>query len=243
MTQGLRYARQVALSDLGENGQAKLAAAHVLIIGLGGLGTPAAAYLAAAGIGQLSLNDFDSVDATNLARQFLYRESDQGQSKAEVLAERLNLQNPACISRAITNRLSAVQLNEAVANCDLVLDCSDNFQTRQLINKACIQNSRLLISGAAIRLTGQLFEAGPDFRQAPCYECVYPAGEEGFDDCQGNGILGPVTGTIGSMMATRALLRLTGNVPVGGLLLYDASQSEWQQLKIRKNPDCVACSG
>lgn len=241
MPDRLRYSRQIVLPEIGEAGQRELAGASVLVVGLGGLGTPAAAYLAAAGIGHLTLNDFDSVDETNLARQFFFRSSDVGENKADVLARRLGEQNPGVHILPLDKRLNDQELAAEARAADVILDCTDNFQARQAINRAAVGARTVLISGAAIKLEGQLMEFGPDFSTSACYECVYPSADEPFENCRGSGILGPVTGTIGSMMAGRALLRLSGGNAVSHMSLYDAAGQVWQSLKITKRPDCKVC--
>lgn len=240
--ENLRYARQIALGAIGAAGQEKLSAGHVLLVGVGGLGCPVATYLAAAGVGHLTINDYDSIDETNLARQFLFAAQDSGRNKATVATERLSAANPGIRIEAVTERLAGPAMQEHVAMADVVVDATDNFQTRQLINEASVAASRILIVGAAIGMSGQLLDLGPDYTTSPCYQCVYPAEDDVFDDCRGNGILGPVAGTIGSSMATRALLRLLGGKRAPDLSIHDGATQEWRSIKLKKRSDCPVCT-
>ncbi len=235
------YARHLPLTEIGQRGQKCLAAAKVLIIGIGGLGNPAAMSLAAAGIGQLTLNDYDDVDASNLARQWLFRESDVGANKADVALRRLTEQFSHCDVRAIQDRLSGKHLLEAVGDAEVVLDCTDNFASRRAIGEACRQAARILVSGAAIRCEGQLMEFGPNYDDQPCYSCLYPDVEEHIEDCQRDGILSPLTSWIGAAMATRAVLRICGQPAARHLTLVDAKSMEIRQLKIARRSACPHC--
>src|SRR5690348_3653972 len=201
----LRYSRHLALPEFGAPAQGKLAAATVLVVGLGGLGSPAALYLAAAGVGRLLLNDFDKVDLSNLQRQILYRDGDVGASKAQAAAKALAGINPGPALETLDSRLDEPNLAQVVRRCDLVLDGSDNFGTRFAVNKACVATGTPLVSGAAIRYQGQL--AVFDNREAgsPCYACLYQELGEELEDCQRNGVLAPLTGVMGSLMAVEAL--------------------------------------
>ena len=211
-----RDARHRALAQVGEQGQQRIAASTALVIGVGGLGCAAATYLASAGVGRLLLCDFDTVDATNLGRQTLFRPSDVGQPKAEIAAVRLSQQNPDIDITAINERLDDESLAAVVARAGVVLDGSDNFATRFQVNDACIEASRCLVSGAAIRFEGQHAVFGPDYDTTPCYRCLYSEADESFLDCVGNGVLAPIPGVIGTMMATSALIHLAGiKVPRG----------------------------
>ena len=237
-----RYARQVALPDVGEAGQARIGAGSVLIVGLGGLGCPAAQFLATSGVGKLVLNDFDRVDETNLPRQILYTADDAGKLKVEAAATRLRALNPLVTITALPERLDADALGAAVAAVDVVLDGSDNFSTRFAVNRACVAGAKPLVSGAAVRLEGQL-AVFPNRPGQPCYSCLYDDEDEWLGDCQGNGVLAPVPGVIGTMMATEALKLLLGwdSALHNRLLLWDAKRGEWQSVALRRDPDCEIC--
>jgi molybdopterin/thiamine biosynthesis adenylyltransferase len=240
-----RYARHVALAQIGEAGQARIAAGRVLIIGLGGLGCPAALYLASSGVGELRLNDFDRVDETNLQRQVLYREADIGERKAVAAARALAAVNPDCRLQVLDARLDEAALRDAVAAADLVLDGSDNFATRFAVNAACIATATPLVCGAAIRFEGQLCVIRPDVDGAPCYRCLYGEGsDDELEDCRGNGVLAPLVGTIGSLMAVEALKVLLGRgeESVGRLLVFDALTLDWRSLKFGRDPACPVCA-
>jgi adenylyltransferase/sulfurtransferase len=238
-----RDARHRALAQVGTRGQERIARSTALVMGVGGLGCAAATYLASAGVGQLLLCDFDTVDATNLGRQVLFRPGDIDSPKAIVAAERLRAQNPDVRITAIAERLSDAALAEAVSQADVVLDGTDNFATRFQVNGACVDAQRCLVSGSAIRLEGQFAVFGPDYAETPCYRCLYSEADESFLDCAGNGVLAPVPGVIGTMMATHALMYLAGNEsPKGVLTLFDAASGAFQTVTISKRDDCVACS-
>lgn len=238
-----RDARHLALPQVGADGQQKIAGGTALLIGAGGIGCATATYLASSGIGHLLISDFDTVDETNLGRQVLYRPGDVGELKAEVAAARLRTINPDVRVTPITERLSGAALTEAVAGADVVLDGCDNFSTRFEVNDACVAANRRLITGSAIRLEGQLAVFGPDYQDSPCYRCLYAEADESLGNCAGNGVLSPVPGVIGTMMAVEALKFLAG---VGGLLpvlrLYDAVAVELKSLGLNKRSDCTACS-
>jgi molybdopterin/thiamine biosynthesis adenylyltransferase len=239
----IRYSRQQNLPAVGAAGQQRLADAHLLIMGAGGLGTPASLYLASSGIGHISICDFDSVDATNLPRQILYRDADVDKPKAIVAAERLREINPDLKCAALAERLNDEQLASAIEQADVVLDCTDNFASRWTINAACARHSTALVSGAAIRLEGQLSVFRHDLKRGPCFRCLYEDADENLNDCAGQGILAPVAGTIGCMMATEAL-KLILNVDsdlAGQLWTYDAASGQSRLIKIPPRPDCPVC--
>ena len=238
-----RSARHIALPRIGEEGQTKIESATVLIIGLGGIGCASASYLASSGVGQLLLCDFDTVDATNLGRQTLYGPDDIGQLKAHRAASRLAAMNPDVRLTEIPDRLSNHALQEAVSQADVVLDGCDNFATRFQVNDACVTNSRRLVSGSAIRFEGQIAVFGPDFTKSPCYRCLYNESDESLENCAGNGVLAPVPGVVGTMMAVETLKTIAG-VPVetGKLSLYDAAASEWRKVAIKKRKNCPGCA-
>lgn len=237
-----RYARHIALAELGDEAQEKLASACMLIVGIGGLGCPAAQYLASSGVGTLLLNDFDRVDLSNLPRQILFGDDAIGQLKAEAAAATLRRLNPEVSVEALTARLDDSALEATVARADIVLDCTDNFGTRLAINRAAVAIGRPLVSGAALRLEGQLsvFANGPN---DPCYRCVYSEEDELLGDCAGNGVLAPVPGVIGCLMAVEAIkLAALGRTDMNGrLLLWDAVSAQWQSLALRRDPDCPVC--
>ncbi len=237
-----RNARHLALPQIGAEGQRRIECATVLLIGIGGIGCATASFLAASGIGQLVLSDFDTVDETNLGRQTLYGPGDVGEYKAMLAARRLAVINPDIEITPVTERLADASLAEAVAAADIVLDATDNFSSRFQINDACVAANRCLVSGAAIRLEGQIAEFGPDYSRSPCYRCVYTEADESLEDCAGNGVLGPVPGVIGSLMAVEALKFIAGIDWRRGILrLYDATSGEFRQVTINKRAACEAC--
>lgn len=239
----LRYSRQIMLPDVDIDGQEKLLAARVLIIGLGGLGSPVAMYLAATGVGHLILADFDRVDLSNLQRQIAHTTDRIGYSKVESAAQTLRALNPDVQITAITQMLDAEALREQVAQVDLVVDCCDNFQTRFAVNAACVAARVPLVSGAAIRLEGQV--AVFDNRQSdcPCYRCLYDEDSEENTTCAANGVLAPLVGIIGSMQALEAIKLIVGfgSSLAGKLLVFDARHSQWRELKLPKDPHCPQC--
>lgn len=238
-----RYARHLALAGFGEPEQARLRSASALVIGAGGLGCPALLYLAAAGIGRIVVSDFDTVDETNLQRQVLFTEEDLGRPKAAAAAARLAALNPDTEVEPIDARLIGDALAGAVAAADVVLDCCDNFGTRFAVNAACVAAGRPLVSGAAIRYEGQLAVFRADRPGSPCYRCLWEEEAEGLENCRGNGIFGPVTGVIGSMMAVEALKIASGCAPSadGRLMLYEAREATWRSLRLERDPACPVC--
>ena len=240
----LRYSRHLALPEFGADAQERLASSSVLLVGLGGLGSPAALYLAGAGVGRLLLNDFDQVDTSNLQRQILYRGGDVGRPKTQVALEALAALNPDCELERLEGRLDSAALAGAIGKVDLVLDGSDNFGTRFAVNAACVAAKRPLISGAAIRYAGQLGVFDTRDAGSACYACLYPEGGEELEDCRQNGVLAPLTGVIGSLMAVEALKLLTGvGAPlVGRLLRYDALSGEMRYTNLKRDPGCPVCS-
>lgn len=239
-----RSSRHIALPQIGADGQAQIEGGTALIIGLGGIGCAAASYLASAGVGHLLLCDFDTVDETNLGRQTLYGPGDLGQLKAQRAASRLASMNPDVRLTEIPTRLSDDALMEAASQADVVLDGCDNFATRFQVNAAAVRNSTWLVSGAAIRFEGQIAVFGADYRTSPCYRCLYREADESLENCSGNGVLSPVPGVIGCMMAAEALKLLAGiEVTPGILSVYDALNTEWQRLTVRKRLDCPVCAG
>ena len=238
-----RDARHLALPQVGADGQRRISESSVLLIGVGGIGCPAAAYLASSGVGRIVACDFDTVDETNLGRQVLYGPGHIGELKADVAAARLRKINPEIDVTAITERLSGAALATAVADVDVILDGSDNFATRFEVNDACVEAGRRLISGSAIRLEGQLAVFGPDYAASPCYRCLYEEADESLGSCAGNGVLAPIPGVIGTMMAVEALKFLAGvDSPVPLLRLYDGTASEFRHLGVSKRPECPVCA-
>jgi adenylyltransferase/sulfurtransferase len=202
----------------------------------------AASYLASSGVGRVLLSDFDTVDITNLGRQILYGPNDIGRPKAEQAKEQLARINPDIEVTAITERLDGAALASVVTQADVVLDGSDNFTTRFQVSDACVAASRCLISGAAIRLEGQLAVFGPDYDTSPCYRCLYKEADESLDNCAGNGVLAAIPGTIGTLMAVEALKELAGIAsPRGVLQLYDGARGDFRSVSIVKNGDCATC--
>jgi len=238
-----RTARHIALPQVGREGQARIDGSSALLIGLGGLGSAAASYLACAGVGHLILNDFDTVDETNLGRQILYGPADVGKAKADLAALRLAGLNPDIRLTVHAERLSAGQLRVAVDSADVVLDGCDNFATRFLVNEAVVNSGKTLVSGAAIRFEGQIGVFGPDYSTSPCYRCLYREADESLDSCAGNGVLAAVPGVIGAMMAVEALKVMAGIESRRGMLgVYDALAAEWRRVRVPKRPDCPVCA-
>jgi molybdopterin/thiamine biosynthesis adenylyltransferase len=241
----LRYARHILLDEVGIEGQEKFLAAHVLIVGVGGLGSPAALYLATAGIGKMTLVDDDVVELSNLQRQILHPMNSIGRPKAESARAMLAAFNPDVQVQARVERLQEHGWDEAVAQADLVLDCTDNFATRYAINRACLQHRKPLVSGAAIRFDGQI--AVFDLRDidAPCYHCLFPQ-VDGIhaENCATTGVFAPLVGIIGSMQAAEALKLLAGlgQSLSGRLLCLDARTMQWREAKVQRDQQCAMCS-
>ncbi|MET1078348.1 MAG: molybdopterin-synthase adenylyltransferase MoeB [Pseudomonas sp.] len=239
----LRYSRQILLPQMDIQGQLRLKCSRVLIVGLGGLGSPVALYLAAAGVGELHLADFDQVDLSNLQRQVLHDSASIGRSKVDSAVARLTAINPGIQLVTHARGLDADSLAAAVEAVDLVLDCSDNFGTRQAVNAACVAATRPLVSGAAIRLEGQLSVFDPRRADSPCYHCLYGAGSEAELTCSEAGVAGPLVGVVGSLQALEALKLLAefGEPMVGRLLLIDALGSRFRELRVKRDPACPVC--
>lgn len=240
----LRYSRHILLSEWGVEAQQRIHNAHALIIGAGGLGCPAAQYLAAAGVGQLTLVDHDTVDLTNLQRQILHTTARVGQPKVDSALTHLHALNPTIAIHPITQRATAENLAEWIARADVVLDCSDNFATRHAINRACVVARKPLVSGAAIRWDGQL--AVFDLRDTthPCYHCLFPEGGDVEElRCATTGVFAPLTGVIGTLQAAEAL-KLLADLPAQiapVLQLYDARNNQWRNIRFNKDPACTVC--
>nr|WP_305777927.1 molybdopterin-synthase adenylyltransferase MoeB [Pseudomonas sp. Hg5Tf] len=241
----LRYSRQILLAQVDIDGQLRLKNSRVLIVGLGGLGSPVALYLAAAGVGELHLADFDTVDLTNLQRQVLHDTPSVGQSKVDSALTRLQAINPEVRLVAHRSALDEDSLASAIQAVDLVLDCTDNFATREAVNAACVASRKPLVSGAAIRLEGQLSVFDPRRPESPCYHCLYGHGSEAELTCSEAGVLGPLVGLVGSLQALEALKLLAdfGQPLVGRLLLIDALGSRFRELRVKRDPGCSVCGG
>ena len=240
----LRYSRHILLDALGIEGQERILAAHALIIGAGGLGSPAALYLASAGVGKITLVDDDTVDFTNLQRQILHTQARVGMPKAESGKQALAAINPEIAIIPLQQRLSGATLDTLVASADIVLDCTDNFATRHAINRACVAHRKPLVSGAAVRFDGQISVYDLRRDDSPCYHCLFPEGEDVEEvRCAVMGVFAPLTGIIGSMQAAEALKVLAdiGNPLTGRLLLLDALEMEWRSVKFKKDAGCAVC--
>ncbi len=241
----LRYSRHILLPQIGVDGQERILAARVLVLGAGGLGSPAAYYLASAGVGTLVLADGDTVDLTNLQRQILHTAEAVGRAKAESGRDTLLRINPECRVVPVVERLAGARLEEEVAAADVVLDCSDNFATRHAVNRACVKHGRPLVSGAAIRFDGQVAVFDSRRPEAPCYHCLFPEGEEVEEvRCAVMGVFAPLTGIIGAVQAAEALKLVVGcGEPLTGrLLLLDGLAMEWRSIAVPRDPGCVVCS-
>lgn len=240
----LRYSRQIMLPEFDIDGQQRLLDAKVLIVGLGGLGSPVALYLAAAGVGELWLADADTVDTTNLQRQIAHGEDDVGRAKVASAAAALRALSAGIALQLIEERLEGAVLERSVAAVDLVVDCSDNFATRFALNAACWRSGKPLVSGAAIRSEGQLLVVDPRRADSPCYRCLYDdAVRDEQLSCARNGVLAPVVGVIGTLQAleTVKLLAGYGKPAIGKLLIFDAKTLEWRSLILPRNKDCPVC--
>ncbi len=240
----LRYSRHLLLSEIGEENQERLLASTVLVVGAGGLGSPAAMYLASAGIGRILLADGDTVDLTNLQRQILHRESSIGVAKVESGRKTLAEINPEVEVVALGERLAGSALEDAVARSTVVLDCSDNFATRHAVNRACVKAGVALVSGAAIRFDGQLAVFDPRDPASPCYHCLFPEGQEIEDvRCAVMGVFAPLTGIVGTMQAAEAL-KIAGGFATpmtGRLLLIDARTMDVHAIDLPRDPQCQVC--
>jgi molybdopterin/thiamine biosynthesis adenylyltransferase len=240
----LRYSRHILLDEIGVEGQQRLLDAKVLIIGAGGLGSPAALYLASAGIGHITLADGDTVDLTNLQRQILHTHDRIGQPKACSGKTALHTINPEVRVEAVSRRLAGEALEALVTDADVVLDCCDNFATRHAVNRACVKLHRPLVSGAAIRFAGQLSVFDTRRDDTPCYYCLFPEGEDVEElRCAVMGVFAPITGIIGAMQAAEALKLISGagEPAVGRLWLLDGLSMEWRCVKFGKDPQCPVC--
>ncbi|EBS5702708.1 HesA/MoeB/ThiF family protein [Salmonella enterica subsp. enterica serovar Stanley] len=239
----MRYSRQILLGDIAIEGQQKLLDSHVLIVGLGGLGSPAALYLAGAGIGKLTLADDDDVHLSNLQRQILFTTDDIAHPKAQAAKLRLAQLNPGSKLIVLQQRLTGDVLKNAVAHADVVLDCTDNMATRQEINAACVALNTPLISASAVGFGGQLMVLTPPW-ELGCYRCLWPDDVEPERNCRTAGIVGPVVGVMGTLQALEAIKLLSGiETPSGELRLFDGKTSQWRSLALRRASGCPVCGG
>lgn len=241
----LRYSRQILMPGFDIEGQEKLKAARVLVVGAGGLGCPVALYLGSAGVGHLTLVDDDEIELANLQRQIGFELAQLGESKADTLAERVRRINPLISVTALNHRLEGPDFARQVKEASLVMDCTDNFDTRFALNRACVAAKVPLVSGAAIRGEGQVSVYDQRVANSPCYHCLYA--EQGNEDlnCSEAGVIAPLVGMIGSVQAMEAIKLITGigNPLVGRLLILDAWAMHWREMKLAKDPECPVCGG
>lgn len=239
----LRYSRHILLPQIGIEGQQRLHDATALIVGAGGLGCPAALYLGAAGLGRLIVADADVVDLTNLQRQIGHNTISVGTNKALSLRQSILAINPSIEVKALAQRLDGEALQNAVAEVDVVLDCTDNFATRHAINRACVTWKKPLISGAALGFSGQLAVFDSRVPNSPCYQCLFPEVAEDGPRCSEAGVLSPLVGVVGALQAVEAIkiLSVTGKSAYGRLLLYDAGNGQFREVRVPKDPECKVC--
>jgi molybdopterin/thiamine biosynthesis adenylyltransferase len=240
----LRYSRHILLAELGVDAQQHFSQAHALIVGIGGLGNPVAQFLAAAGVGTLTLVDADRVDLTNLQRQTLFDTQAVGQTKVDAARARLAAVNPEVHILARAERVGPAELAPLAAAADVVIDCSDNFATRHAVNRACVAAGRPLVSGAAIRFDGQVAVFDTRDPANPCYHCLFGEGDE-FEEtrCATMGVFAPLVGIIGATQAAEALKLLApaGHTLAGRLLLLDALTMQWREVRVTRDPNCPVC--
>ncbi len=240
----LRYSRQMMLPEIDAAGQERLSQSRVLIIGLGGLGSPVSLYLASAGVGQLILVDYDKVDLSNLQRQIVHSTEDIGRAKIESAKEHLQAINPEINIECIDHALEEEELLNEATKADVIVDASDNFQTRFALNEASVKTKTPLVSGAAIRFEGQVSVFNPQDENSPCYRCLYNEDVATEETCTANGVIAPLLGIIGSIQAneTLKLLMSIGETLQGKLLLLDSLHMDWNQAKLKKDPACPVCN-
>jgi molybdopterin-synthase adenylyltransferase len=240
----LRYSRHILLPQIGYEGQEKLTHSHALIVGAGGLGCPAGLYLAAGGVGTLTICDFDAVDLSNLQRQILHTTATVGVNKAVSASNSLLAINPDVQIHTVETKSSADEFAKLITQADVVLDCSDNFATRYTLNKLCVDLKKPLVSGAALAFEGQVTVYDMRHNHSPCYHCLFPDNGEDTDlRCATNGVFAPIVGMIGTTQAAEAmkLLMGIGDSLQGRLLLLDAMTMEWRSIKLAKDPACSVC--
>ncbi len=243
-SQLLRYSRHILLDELGVEGQQALLSSHVLMVGAGGLGSPVALYLGSAGVGRITVVDHDRVDTTNLQRQIAHTLARVGQFKAESVRQAIADVNPDVQVKVVTRRADDALLDELLPQVDLVLDCCDNFATRQAINQACVRHHKPLVSGAAIRFDGQVAVYDPRREDSPCYACVFPPSEAAEEAlCATMGVFAPLVGMVGTVQAAEALKLLCGigRPLTGRLLMVDGRTMDWNEVRIPRNPACPVC--
>ncbi len=241
----LRYSRHILLNELGIDGQEKLLASRALVIGAGGLGSPVALYLGSAGVGHITVVDHDQVDATNLQRQIAHTLDRVGQDKAESVRTAISHINPDVVVKPITQRADAALLDRLVAEADVVLDCCDNFETRQAVNLACVQHHKPLVSGAAIRMDGQVSVFDTRQPEAPCYACIFPPDNLPEETrCATLGVFAPLVGIIGTVQAAEALKILSGmgSHMAGRLLMLDGREMSWTDIRMQRHAQCPVCA-
>ena len=241
----LRYSRHILLAELGPDAQERFAGAHALVVGMGGLGAPAAQFLAAAGVGTITICDADRVDLTNLQRQILYATPDIGARKVDAAARRLAAVNPEVRIEPVAARVGISELAPLVAAADVVLDCCDNFATRHAVNAACVAAGKPLVSGAALRFDGQVAVFDPRDPRSPCYHCLFGEGEELEETrCATMGVFAPLVGIVGATQAAEALKLVAGvgTSLAGRLLLLDALAMQWRELSVPRDPACPVCA-
>jgi molybdopterin-synthase adenylyltransferase len=242
----LRYSRHILLDEIGIEGQARLLQSHALVIGAGGLGSPVALYLGTAGVGRITLVDADTVDLTNLQRQIAHTQARVGQPKVESARQAILAINPGAQVTTLLQRADAAFLDLAVADADVVLDCSDNFATRHAVNAACVAHAKPLVSGAAIGFDGQISVYDTREPDHPCYACLFPP-DATFEEtrCSTMGVFAPLVGIIGSMQAAEALKLLigTGSSLAGRLQMLDARSMQWDEIRLARQPGCAVCAG
>ena len=244
-TQLLRYSRHILLNELGIDGQEKLLASLALVIGAGGLGSPVALYLGSAGVGRITVVDHDEVDATNLQRQIAHTLDRVGQFKAESVRTAIAQINPDVTVYPVTQRADQALLNTLVPQADVVIDCCDNFETRQAVNRACVEHRKPLVSGAAIRMDGQVSVFDSTQADAPCYACIFPPEQLPEETrCATLGVFAPLVGIIGTVQAAEALKILSGmgSHMAGRLLMLDGRELCWTDIRMQRNPDCPVCA-
>ena len=240
----LQYSRQIMLPQIDVCGQEKLLASKIIVLGAGGLGCPALMYLASSGVGEIVVVDPDAIERSNIQRQILYNSEDIGKFKAQVAAEKLQAYSENIKLEAINAKPDSQALLNMVAGADAVLDGTDNFASRYLHNEICLKSKTPLISGAVIRFEGQVTSFDHRLLDSPCYHCLYPQASDESLNCSENGVLGPVAGMVGAMMATETikLLLNIGEGVTGRLLLLDALHAEWRSVRLRKDPACSVCA-
>ncbi len=240
----LRYSRHILLDEIGVEGQQRILDGRALVIGAGGLGSPALLYLGTAGVGRITVVDHDAVDLTNLQRQIVHDLARVGMPKAESAGRSIAAINPEVRVQALVERADAARLDALVREADVVLDCSDNFATRHAVNRACVAHRRPLVAGAAIRFDGQISVYDPRSAASPCYACLFPE-DAGFEEvrCATMGVFAPLVGIVGSMQAAEALKLLTGVGPTlaGRLQMLDGRAMEWTEIRVARRADCAVC--